>query len=51
MSEADILAKYRWYSKCVMESPIDSDERKVWVHIVRDFEMLIKKTAEATAVR
>ena len=51
MSEADILAKYRLYSKWIMESPIDSEQRKVWVWIKRDIEMLIKKTAEATAVR
>ena len=33
----DILRLF-WCNKCIMESPLDSEERKEWIRIKRDME-------------
>ena len=50
MSEADVLAKYRWYKQEMMQSETNSPEHRTWVEIVRETYAAIQEMTTAGTV-
>ena len=50
MSEADVLAKYRWYKQEMMQSETNSPAHRTWVQIVRETYAAIQEMTTAATV-
>jgi hypothetical protein len=50
MSLADLYAKKRHTDQLMMQSPLNSRERNVWIQIKREWEELIRKMTTGATV-